>query len=123
MKKKPIVRVWFIRDEIFNAHTSLFIGDYETYKKHMISIGASFEGGPESGPRGQTVHQKNFFVIWMREHTPDVLAHELCHHAILVFADRGVDITDKNHEAFAYYVEMWTRLINEALKRKPDETL
>lgn len=45
MRKKTLVRTWFIRDKIFKAHTSYF------------------------------------------------------------------------------YVELWARLINEALKRKPDETL
>lgn len=115
---------WNITDEIYNAHLSLFIGDIDAFYDHITQIGVEDDRNDHRHSRGfMMTHESKYFIIWMRNWDPTVFAHELIHHTINVMADRGVRISDVEQEPMAYYVEMMTRLVYGAIKKKPDHVV
>lgn len=118
-KNTVVLRGWDIRDEMFKAHLSFFLGDYKVYARQMIKLGVP-EEIMQGDPLAAAIKHENMFSIFMREVSIPELVHELTHNTINVFADRGVDVSDTNQEVMAYYMEMMTRLVLEAVKKKPD---
>lgn len=104
-----------ITDPIYRAHLSLFIGDKESIKKHLISVGVP---GNKIGniATGKFLFNEDQCIIILPKYNLYTLVHELIHYAFAVMYGRGIPINYENDETITYYVEMTLKNVLEKIK-------
>lgn len=88
-----------------------------------------FDPGTDADARFKSVYneQGTWYFIWVRRYTGDIksistLNHEMFHYVAQLFRDRGLGLSRKSEEAWAYFysyvVEKATEGLNRSRKRK-----
>lgn len=97
-------------DDIYNVTLTLYIWDKDKFEKYAWeqdwdSLGMFYADGKKCH-------------IYLREINHQTLVHELIHFVMYVFDYCWVNISYKNDEVFAYYMDYYYGMIIEKLKKK-----
>ena len=106
-----------IIDPIYRAHLSLFIGNKEEIKKHLIKVGIPEEKINHINT-GKFLFNDNQSIIILPKYNKYTLIHEVIHYAFAVMYGRGIPINYENDETITYYVEMTLKNIDKGLLKK-----
>lgn len=95
--------------DIYEIRLTLYVWDKEKFEKHAWeqddSLGMFYASGKKC-------------YLYLEEINHQTLVHELIHFVMYVFDYCGIDISYKNDEPFAYYMDYYYGMIIEKLKKK-----
>jgi len=112
--------MYLIEDDIYNTNLGFCLGDREKFNDHLTNIGVPEEMLADG--LGKYIICNNHHLLWMEQLKTledfSILIHELLHHCMGVFAERGIPIREDNDEVMCYYQAMMFRNICKKLKIK-----
>jgi hypothetical protein len=110
------MKKYLIKDPIYEAHLSFFIGDREKFNNYLKKCDIPEECFATGVGKFIFDEENNYFIIWiptLDSYTIGTLVHELHHYACQVFDNRRIPISIHNDESMAYYKSMTIRNIFE----------
>jgi len=95
--------------DLFGINLYWFRGSREKYNR--LVKGEFDQKAPDKGPSVKgtfEVYKKDgiwISVIWLSNHSFELLAHECFHAVHWCLQDRGLNLTDASEEAYAYFLQ------------------
>lgn len=99
------IKFYKVKNELFKAPLSLFIGNVDEYNKKIKELGYNDNAVFATG-NGKFWSQDNFCVMWINDlSNKGLIIHELSHYCFYVMNRKGIPINVENDEVFAYMIE------------------